>query len=280
MATQVEVAAMADVLQGKIVAITGAAGGFGQAMVRQFMRAGSQVVLADVREDALRTATAHVLKEAGLEAQAGQILGYVGSDLSTQAGCDAAYAQMAALAPQIDILVNNAGIGMSGLFSETPRDRWEALMQINLLAPMRLVACALPAMLARRSGHIVNVASVAGIIGTAQLVAYSTAKFGVRGFSEALANEVQPYGIAVTALFPFFSRTPILQSPHYGSQPQQALPDSMITDPDDVIAALLRGIRRKQREVYPDRTARVLHFLKRYAPGIIPRLNRQLRPNQ
>lgn len=263
---------MADVLQGKVVAITGAAGGFGQAMVRQFVRAGSQLVLADVQADVLHDTTARVLKEAGLEGQAGRILGYVGSDLSTDAGCDAAYAQMAALAPQIDILVNNAGIGMSGMFTETPRDRWETLMQINLLAPMRLTACALPAMLARRSGHIVNVASVAGIIGTANLVAYSTAKFGVRGFSEALAQEVKPFGIAVTALFPFFSRTPILQSPHYGAQPQTPLPDWMITDPDAVIAALLRGIRRKKREVYPDRFARTLHFLKNHAPRLIPRL--------
>jgi short-subunit dehydrogenase len=271
---------MADMLNGKVVAITGAAGGFGQAMVRQFVRAGCRLVVADMQEDALRATTARVLKEAGLEGQSGQILGSIASDLSTDAGCDAAYEQMVAKAPQIDILVNNAGIGMSGLFSETPRDRWETLMQINLLAPMRLTARALPAMLARRSGHIVNVASVAGIIGTPQLVAYSTAKFGVRGFSEALAEEVRPYGIAVTALFPFFSRTPILQSAHYGSLPQSALPDRLITDPDDVIAALLRGIRRKQREVYPDRIARVLHFVKRYAPGLIPRLNRRLSASQ
>ncbi len=263
---------MADPLAGKVIVITGAGGGFGQALTRQLVRAGSRLVLADVDAPVLRDQAARTLKVAGLDDRADQIIGYVAGDLSTTAGCDDVYAQVMALAPQVDILINNAGIGMSGLFSEIPEDRWEQLMQINLLAPMRLTARFLPAMMARRSGQIANVSSVAGIIGTPQLVPYSTAKFGLRGFSEALAHELKPYGIAVTVVYPFFARTPILQSAHYGTQPQGQLPERLVYDPDFVMEQFLRGIRRHQREVFPGALPRALYWLHRFAPWAMPKL--------
>ncbi len=259
-------------LNGKIVVITGAGGGFGQAMIRRFLRAGSRLVLADVDREALQATAARVMKEAGIEGRADNILGYVASDLSSDEGCEALYRQVTALTPQVDILVNNAGIGMSGLFAETPQDRWEQLMAINLLAPMRLTYRFLPGMMQRRSGHIANVSSVAGLIGTPHIVPYSTAKFGLRGFGEALANELQPYNIHVTTIYPFFARTPILESAHYGSAPRSSLPDRMTYDPDFVMAQFIRGIQRQQREVFPGVVPRLLYVLRFLAPRAIPRL--------
>jgi short-subunit dehydrogenase len=264
---------MADPLAGKVILITGAAGGFGTAMIRQFIRAGSKLILADLARDHLEAQAARVLKEAGLEAQASQILGYVGADLSTDEGCAETYAQTVAIAPHIDILVNNAGIAMSGFFAEIPQDTWEKLMQVNLLAPMRLTYRFLPDMMARRSGHIVNVSSLAGISGTPTITPYSTAKFGLRGFSEALANELESFDIHTTAIYPFFARTAILNSAHYGSAPRSTLPDRLTYDPDFVVEQLLRGIRRQRREVFPGAVPRVAYWLRRFAPGLLRRIS-------
>jgi short-subunit dehydrogenase len=267
-------------LQGKIVFITGAAGGFGQAMAHQFLEAGSRLVLADLDAERLRAVTAETLAARNLADRADDILGYLSADLMTTEGCAALYQSSLAVTPDVDILVNNAGIANSGLFPDIPIAKWEALMQIDLLAPMRLTAHFVPAMIARRSGHIVNVASAAGLVGTATLAAYCAAKFGLRGFGEALNEDLKPYNVAVTTVYPFFARTAILNSPHYGAAPRQELPDDIIEDPEKVMAELLQGIRRKQLHVYPGRTAKTIEFLTRVAPWALPGLQgRRMRRN-
>ncbi|HEY7780302.1 MAG TPA: SDR family NAD(P)-dependent oxidoreductase [Ktedonobacterales bacterium] len=259
-------------LFGRTVLITGAAGGFGQCLVRQLLVAGSQVVLADLDREELSARTTATLERAGLASRAGAVAGYLAADLATPAGADALRDQCVAVAPTIDILINNAGMAMSGTFLATPRDRWETLLQVNLLAPLRLVALFAPAMVARGSGHIVNISSVAGLVGTPGLAAYSTAKFGLRGFTEALAEELHPRGVKVTGVYPFFARTPILRSPHYGDGAPPRLPARLVSGPDEVIAATLRGIERDAVHVYPTSVARVIDVLRRVAPGLLGRV--------
>lgn len=197
-------------LAGKVVVLTGAGGGFGQEITRQFLRAGSHMILSDLQTEHLPRAASEV---AGAR---GRIIAHIAADLSDPAAADLVCAEAAALAPAVDILVMNAGIAVSGLISDVPRSEWERLMAVDLLAPMRLTASFLPGMLARRRGHLVYISSVAGLIGAPSLSAYSAAKFGLRGFGEAVAADVKPYGLAVTVLYPYFARTPILESPHYG----------------------------------------------------------------
>jgi short-subunit dehydrogenase len=263
---------MSYALDGKTILITGAAGGFGTAMIRQFLQAGSRLILADLDRDILEQRTTLALKAAHLEAQSSAILGYVAADLSSEDGCAEAHAQATAIAPQIDMLVNNAGIAMSGFFAQIPEPQWEKLIAINLLAPMRLTYRFLPAMMARRSGYIVNVSSLAGISGTPTLVPYSTAKFGLRGFGEALANELSAYNINVTNLYPFFARTAILESPHYGDAPRGELSERLLYTPDFVIEQLVRGIRRQRREVFPGAVPRTVYWLRRFAPAVLRRI--------
>lgn len=254
-------------LHGKTILITGAAGGFGREMIRQFLRAGSLLVLSDRELPAIHAAAADVAR--GLGAVPGRVLGYVAADLASTAGCEQLHRQTTALVPELDILVNNAGLGLGGAFVDTPRASWERLMQVNLLAPMRLTALFLPAMVVRRSGHIVNIASVAGLVGSGGLAAYSTSKFGLRGFSEALAEELAQHDVGVTTLFPFFARTPILDSEHHGDAGTLALPDWMIGDPAAIIAELVAGVRAGRREVIPGPIAKQIAFAKRYVPGAL-----------
>jgi short-subunit dehydrogenase len=255
-------------IQGKTILVTGAAGGFGQQFIRQGLAAGGRLILTDRQGASLESCAQMIHDEVG----SGEIVQCIESDLSTPDGC-AALAQSVTQTP--DVLINNAGLGNFGRFDEIPSDQWERLMQVNLLAPMRLVSLFMPDMIARRSGHIVNISSVAGWIGMGGLAAYSASKYGLRGFSESLVEELAPYNIHVTTVFPFYSRTPILNAPRYGSLTAGELPDSVTSDPAQVIREVMEGIRLNKAHVFPDPTARKLHWIKRLVPRLIPILTRQ-----
>jgi short-subunit dehydrogenase len=262
-------------LNNTIVLITGAGGGFGQELTRQFVAAGSHVILSDVRAGMLRQAVAALADDAQHGSLSGKIIGFIEADLSDAKGAAALHQHCLRITPHLDILVNNAGLALTGVISDVPQAAWERLMQVNLLAPMRLTALFLPDMIARQSGHIVNMASVAGLIGGPQLAVYSAAKFGLRGFSEALAADVARYGIDVTAVYPFYARTPILESPQFGSA-QASLPDWILYDPAFVVAEAIKGVRERRLHVYPGAIPRAFDMLRRYAPWALPALGRAL----
>jgi uncharacterized protein len=250
-------------IEGKTILITGAAGGFGQQFTRQSLAAGSKLILTD-RQGTSLEACAQMLHE---EVGSGEIVQCIEADISTPEGC-ATLAQSVFQAP--DILINNAGVGNFGRFDEVPPNEWERLMQVNLLAPMRLIAAFVPDMIERRSGHIVNISSIAGWIGSEGLAAYSASKYGLRGFSESLLQELAPHNIHVTTVFPFYSRTPILNSPRYGSLTAADLPDRLTSDPAQVVREVMEGVRLNKAHVFPDPTAQRLHWIKRLVPRLIP----------
>ena len=175
-----------------------------------------------------------------------------------------------------DVLINNAGIAVSGRLDHVPRDRWERLLQINLLAPIRLCSLFLPGMIERGYGHIVNISSLAGWVGSAGMTSYCAAKFGLRGFSEALDLEVAEFGIQLTTVYPSFSRTRILDSDQFGYDERRVVPDDMLSDPAEVVAAIVKGVRKNKKHVFPDATARNVHYLQRFLPALMPILQRRL----
>ncbi len=256
-------------LRGKTVLITGAGGGFGQELTRLLLEAGSLLILADLRAASLKLAVETLIARFD-QPPAGRVLGLLEADLASPEGAEILHRQCRAITPQLDILVNNAGIGISGSFENVPRQRWEQLMQLNLLAPMRLTSLFLPDMVARRSGHIVNISSVAGLVGAPGLTAYCASKFGLRGFSEALYADVRRHGVDVTAIYPFFARTAILQSERFGGD-NANLPSWLIYEPARVMADLVEGIRRRQLHVYPGVIPRAIDLLRRAVPWAVQR---------
>ncbi|MEB3338613.1 MAG: SDR family NAD(P)-dependent oxidoreductase [Leptolyngbyaceae bacterium] len=254
---------MTDLHQA-VVLITGATGGFGQELTRQLLMAGSRLILTDLDQTMLTTWA----ETAQRDVTTGEILACIPADLAEPSGSEVLYQQVQAMGIPVDILINNAGIALLGRMDEVPVEKWERLMQINLLAPMRLSALFTSDMIARRKGHIVNISSMAGWCGYAGLVSYAASKFGLRGFSEGLWEEVKPYNVQVTAVYPFFSRTPILRSQAYGTLAKnyQGFPDHLATDPAQVMAVTLRGIVQNKLHVFPDRPAQTIHLLKRFFP--------------
>ena len=251
----------------KTVLITGASGGFGRHMVQQFAAAGGRVILTDLTDEAL----------GAIDYDAGDALvTEVVADLSTEDGCEAVFAACAREHIVPDILVNNAGIAVAGRLDHVPQDRWETLIRLNLLAPMRLCNLFLPGMIERGSGHILNISSLAGWAGARGLSSYCASKFGLRGFGEALAADLKGTGVHVTNVYPSFSQTPILESPQYGYERKRRVPQHLLSNPSDVVARAMAGVRKNKLHVFPDKYARLAYYLLRFAPWLMPILDRRL----
>jgi short-subunit dehydrogenase len=251
----------------KTVLITGAGGGFGRQMVRQFRAAGAKLILTDITDHALHD----VVDDAG-----DAVVTSVAADLASEEGCGAVAEVCTSRDVVPDILVNNAGIAAAGRLDNVPRDHWESLMQLNLLAPMRLSNLFLPGMIERGSGHIVNVSSIAGWLGAKGLTSYCASKFGLRGFGVALAADLEGTGVHVTNVYPCFSQTGILDSPQYGYEERRTVPAYLISEPSDVVARMLDGVRRNRLHVFPDKHARRIHYITRFAPWLVPHLERRM----
>jgi len=116
------------------------------------------------------------------------------------------------------------------------------------------------------------------------LSAYSASKFGLRGFSEAQADELGKYGIQVSAVYPYYSRTPIIDSPQYGTFAQENSAKEVdrqgMTEPADVVAEVIAGVEQNKVHIFPDKTARLIYRLKRYAPKLLELLRKRYSKTQ
>ncbi|MDR1099431.1 MAG: SDR family oxidoreductase [Treponema sp.] len=186
----------------KVVLITGAASGIGRLMALDFAGRGARVVVWDIDREALKALES--------EARQGGLL--IKTAICDVSGRDAVYRQAEALKAEwgpVDILINNAGIVSGSTFLKTSDEKIIQTMAVNVLAPFWTCKVFLPSMLERNSGHIVNIASAAGIIGVMGLADYSASKFAVFGFNESLRTELrrQKSAVRTTVVCPFFIDT-------------------------------------------------------------------------
>ncbi|MCW1432282.1 SDR family NAD(P)-dependent oxidoreductase [Novosphingobium sp. JCM 18896] len=190
----------AKALTDKVALITGAARGQGAAEARLFASEGAQVYLADI------------LDEEGEElAREIAAAGYVHLDVGSEESWKAAIGQITSATGGIDILVNNAGISHFSPLVDTSLADFERLLQVNLISTFLGIRAATPLMAARGGGSIVNVGSIAGMTGRANLSAYSSTKWAVRGLTRSAAVELGPVGIRVNAIVPGLIVTPMTQ---------------------------------------------------------------------
>ena len=192
-------------LQGKNILITGAASGIGQALALEFTAAGSNIIIADINEDGMKQTASQI------EAKGGKVVIFR-TDISKPEEIESLASRAIKEAGQVDVLVNNAGIGFVSETQNVTPEEWRKILAINLHGPIFLCHYLLPHMIARGSGHIVNIASMAGLIGVPGFVPYCTTKFGLVGYSEALRAEIAHYGITVTAVCPGIIATPIIHT--------------------------------------------------------------------
>jgi clavulanate-9-aldehyde reductase len=182
-------------LSGKVVAITGASSGIGEATALACVEAGAAVALAARRADRIE-ALARRIGEAGGRAVATPA--DVGEEAQARAFVERAHAELG----RLDALVNNAGVMLLGPIEGAPTEEWRRMVHVNVFGVLYCTQAALPLMRAQGSGEIVNVSSVAGRHARAGAGVYNLTKFGVGAFSEALRQETAGSGIRVTLIEP------------------------------------------------------------------------------
>ncbi|MGM4910043.1 SDR family NAD(P)-dependent oxidoreductase [Rhizobium sp. 768_B6_N1_8] len=187
----------------KVWFITGAGSGIGAASARAALKAGDRVVATGRNLGKVTKALSDIASEN---------LAFVQLDVTNEAEAKAAAAEAAKAFGRIDVLLNNAGYSLLGNFEELTTAEIDGLIATNLYGVVHVMRAVLPVMRKQRSGRIINISSLAGVIGFKHCSAYSAAKFAVEGLSQAVAQEVEQFGIKVTAVAPGFFRTDLLDA--------------------------------------------------------------------
>ncbi len=193
------VASWGDMTETKTWLITGAGRGMGADFARAALAAGDNVVAAGRDTEAVRNALGDTESLLVVKLD-------VTSTQDANAAAEAAIARFGA----IDVLVNNAASFHAGFFEELTAEQIERQLATSLIGPMNVTRAVLPAMRRRRSGHVVTISSSAGLAGYEYCAAYAASKFGVEGWMESLAAEIEPFGIDTTIVNPGFFRTELL----------------------------------------------------------------------
>lgn len=256
-------------LRGKSALVTGAASGIGRAIAVRLASEGVKVYLLDVDATGLAPVVDEC-KRRGVDAIARRC------DLAQPAEVASAVQYVLAQWGGVDLLVNNAGITYYGRTVDMSADHWDRLLTINLHAPIQLTRELLPSLLERGEAHVLNVASVCGLVGLGRVTAYTTSKFGLVGFSESLRAEYARRGLGVTALCPGFADTKLFASAPLGADRQQhkAPPKFMLASPEKIADRAIHGIRRNKAVVVVQPHAHLLVALKRFAPWLLDGVNR------
>ena len=182
-------------LAGRVVAVTGASSGIGEATALACARAGAAVSLAARRTERIE-ALAQKIEDGGGRALA--TTADVGDEEQARAFVERTVSELG----RLDALVNNAGVMLLGPIAGAPTEEWRQMVHVNVFGVLYCTHAALPVMAEQGSGHIVNVSSVAGRFARAGSGVYNLTKFGVGAFSEALRQEIAPMGLRVTLIEP------------------------------------------------------------------------------
>lgn len=196
-----------DSFDGKTAVVTGGASGIGLALAEAFGERGAKVVIADVEEDALNSALGR-LKTAGVEAIA------VPTDVSDAAAVDRLAKEAVAAYGAVHVVCNNAGVGPGGVTWEIPSEVWRWVLDVDLWGVVNGIRSFVPSFVEQGEGHVVNTASVAGLLASPGMAPYSAAKHAVVGLSVSLRKDLQLAGspVGVTVLCPSFTRTRMNES--------------------------------------------------------------------
>lgn len=253
------------------VLLTGATGGIGQHLARHLAKRGARVALVGRRADALSD-LCQTLRADGCDAIA------VTADVSSLQGVASAVNQVHRRWGGVDILVNNAGLANFGEFAEVDPVALDALLRTNVVGPMLLTRAVLPGMLQQQRGQIVNIGSIFGSIGFAYFAPYSTSKFALRGFSEALRREVHERGVEVTYVAPRATKTPLNRDAVYR---MAAAVKMNLDEPERVAERIVEAVGKGKKDCYlgfPESLfVRINALLPRLVDAALRKQNRVMR---
>jgi 3-oxoacyl-[acyl-carrier protein] reductase len=229
---------------GKVALVTGAARGIGQAIALKLAAEGADLALCDLNAEWLEE-TAGKVKELGRRVECYSV------DVSNGDGVNETVKAVEKDFGQIDVLVNNAGITKDGLLMRMSEEDWDAVLNVNLKGVFLFTKAAMRGMMKKRTGSIVNIASIIGLIGNAGQANYAASKGGVIAFSKTVARELASRNVRCNAVAPGFIRT--------------AMTDAL---PEDVQEKMLKNIPLNKFGT-PEDVANVVAFLAGDASGYV-----------
>jgi butyryl-CoA dehydrogenase len=268
--------------RGRVAAVTGAASGIGRALARELAARGAHLALADIDSDGLA--------ETVMLCQ-GAVSGSTGTKISSQrldvADRGAVYAwadRVAADHGRVSLIVNNAGVGLGASVEAMSYEDFEWLMSINFWGVVYGTKAFLPHLKAAGEGHVVNLSSVFGLISVPGQAAYNAAKFGVRGFTDALRMELDMEGspVSCTTVHPGGVKTSIARNARVDPSVTATLshPDAAAdefdklarTSPESAARQILLGVTRNRRRVLVGADATAIDLISRLPAGVSQRL--------
>ena len=257
----------AALFNGKRVLITGASSGIGAALARRFAADGAELLLVARRRERLET-----LAKELRAARPGIVVQVHVADLCELTACDQV---LGAVGPHIDVLVNNAGVGEYGEFSAQDMAAVERMMRLNMHALVRLTRGLLPGMLTRRSGWILNIASLAGFQPTPYMAVYGATKSFVLDFSMALWQEVRKRGVHVACVCPGPVATEFFDHGGYGER--RADFTKKAADPAWIAEQAYAALVGRKPVVIPGAGNKLVALLQRFTPlKVVTRISGKL----
>jgi len=226
------------VLKDKVVVITGASSGIGALTAQMLSKRGAIPILVARSEDKLKETAAAI----------SGVFGLYTCDVRDATAVEETFAQILATYGRIDILLNNAGYGKFAAFTEMESREFDDMMDVNYMGIVRCTKAVVPHMLERGSGQIVNVASMAGKIGTAKSVAYTATKHAVLGFTNALRQELRKSGIIVSAVNPGPIATDFFKTADPSGNYEKSVARMMMT-PEHVSSKIVKVMETGKEEI-------------------------------
>ncbi|MGV0046444.1 SDR family NAD(P)-dependent oxidoreductase [Mycobacterium colombiense] len=267
---------MTPSLSGKVAFITGGASGIGAALAAKLAGGGAEVWLAD-RQLAAAQELAQRLGNGGTKTHAIEL------DVRDYPAFEAAVAEAVRTSGGIDYLFNNAGIGVGGEVDSYSLDDWNDVLAVNLHGVVHGIQAVYPIMIGQRSGHIVNTASMAGLLAGPGTASYTASKHAVVALSKALRLEAERHNVKVSVLCPGAIRTPILTGGVYGRMTNTGASEEDILKsweptrpmaPDKFAARVLRAVLRNKAIIIVPAWWKTLWYLERLSPTMSMQVGR------
>ena len=255
---------MNNLFKDKVVIVTGASSGIGEAIAREFARNGSKVVLAARSEAKL----SEIVKEINTE---NFIASYFITDVSIEENCKKLIEYAVEKFGAIDILINNAGLSMRASFPDVDLKVLHRLMDVNFWGTVYCTKYALPYLI-KRKGSLIGVSSVAGFHGLPGRTGYSASKFAMHGFLETIRIENLKKGLHVMIIAPGFTSTEIRKNALTANgmkQGESPLDEHKLMTPEYVAAWVLKGIRKKKRNKLLTWDGRLTALFQRIVPALV-----------
>ena len=260
-----------DFYRGKRVLITGGSSGIGLATAIGLARRGADVAIA-ARDEARLASAAEEIRKAALDGgREAAVVVPIAMDVTSTASVEAGVKRALEALGGVDLVVNNAGYAQPGYIDQLAEADYVAMLEVNYLGAVRVIRALLPHFMERRQGAIVNVTSMLGFMGTFGYSAYCGSKYALSGYTEALRQDLLPFGVSVHLCYPPTTKTPGLDKENENKPPEAWAIEgaSRAFGPEAVAQAILDGVEAERFHIVVGMDSSLIWLAQRFAPGLV-----------